>query len=197
MLFENRLKIPTDYLSGERDFVHIAQSHFQSDYKEFLEAVESGDLKRAESMYTGPLLDGINDDWVKKYRLTCQKMFEELNYPASQKNLDKENNPITKLKAILEQQKLTREKHFIPLLLRKDEVIFGFSVRKGDILVDFEDIVIIVLEKGTKSYEKTIKGFLKRAGLTEQAVKILDENGVLEIIKIRNSDSYEKKDFSN
>lgn len=126
----NDLKIPKEYLSGEREFVYIAQDYFQSDYKEFLEAIESVDLEKAKQIFSGPLLEGISDEWVKKYRVNCQRMFDELLF-TYESNLISERNKFIRLKSILEHQMVTRERYFIPLLIRTEKNV-TFSVRKGD-----------------------------------------------------------------
>jgi len=175
------LEIPYDYLRNERDYVFIDLSYFPSDYSEFMKAIDNADAKRASELYTGLLLDGLEDDWVRKHRVRCQRLYEELLKVSSK--TETENSKVTvssvlKAKILLEHQKATREKYFIPIELKKDYVK-EIRVRKGDIVLDLGDKLFLILERGKKSSEEVVFGFAKRLGLDPSYVVFLSEEDVL------------------
>ncbi|AFG35676.1 LOW QUALITY PROTEIN: hypothetical protein Ferpe_1617 [Fervidobacterium pennivorans DSM 9078] len=175
------LEIPYDYLKNERDYVSINLSYFPSDYSEFMKAIDNADEKKASELYTGFLLDGLEDDWIRKHRAKCQRLYEELlkiSSKTQEKNTKVYSSTLLKVKILLEHQKTTREKYFIPLALKKDYVK-EIKVRKGDIVLDLGDKLFLILERGTKRPEEVIFGFAKRLGVDLSHVIFLSEEDVL------------------
>uniref|UniRef100_A0A7V4KDX8 Transcriptional regulator n=1 Tax=Fervidobacterium pennivorans TaxID=93466 RepID=A0A7V4KDX8_FERPE len=175
------LEIPYDYLRNERDYVFINLSYFPSDYSEFMKAIDNADAKKASELYTGLLLEGFEDDWVRKHRIRCQRLYEELLKVSSKTETENPKvivSSILKAKILLEHQKATREKYFIPIALKKDYVK-EIKVRKGDIVLDLGDKLFLILERGTKRAEEVIFGFAKRLGLDLSYVVFLSEEDVL------------------
>ncbi|AMW33183.1 hypothetical protein NA23_07995 [Fervidobacterium islandicum] len=184
------LGIPYKYLRNERDFVFIDHSYFQSDYNDFIKAIENADTRKVSEVYSGILLDGLEDDWIRKHRIKCQKLYEELLKMSSESRTEGYKGVselIAKAKVLIEHQKITREKYFIPVELPKMECCKEIRVRKGDIIFDLSDKLLIILERGVKSFDDTVRGFAKRLGIDLSEINILTEEDVLNILSSFNS----------
>ncbi|WP_448376163.1 hypothetical protein [Fervidobacterium sp.] len=174
------LDIPDYYLKNEREYLYIEQNFFKSDYKEFMEATKLGDVRKLELLYTGILLDGLTDEWIIKYRFKCQKIYEEATKSIGISEKTKElYETVNKLGIIFQHQMLTREKYFIPVLIRKKHVCQEIKLRRGDFLLDSETECLVVLERGEKSYYDVVKGFLDRIKVNFEDIQLLNETEVL------------------
>lgn len=215
------LGISNKHLGSERDYVYINKYIFDSDYNQFMLCVEKinqkENIERIKSIYKGELLVGLNDSWIEKYRALTKKLHEKAlfnNFTGTMEllksgitngsSLLKENvEVIVKAKTILEQQTLTREKYFVPVIISTMSTANGSFggknnnnnkedsknkilpinmgvIRKGDIIIDLEDKKILLLEKGRKEKdEEVIKGFMKRFFLTRSQIEVPKETELL------------------
>jgi len=172
------LDIPDNYLKNEREYIYIEQTFFKSDYQEFMKASYLGDTETVRKVYRGVLLEGMDDDWIKKYRLKCQKIYEEV-MRTSKSIVGNVAEIFQKLNIILQHQMITREKYFIPIAIKKEYVPKRFIVRRGDIILDLDREILVVLERGSKSYDEVIKGFLSRIKVNFDSIELLSEDETL------------------
>ncbi|WP_448376892.1 hypothetical protein, partial [Fervidobacterium sp.] len=89
---------------------------------------------------------------------------------------------VNKLGIIFQHQMLTREKYFIPVLIRKKHAYQEIKVRRGDIVLDSKNERLVVLERGEKGYYDVVKGFLDRIKVNSEDIQLLNETEVLKWI---------------
>lgn len=204
------LGVSEKHFGSERDYVYIDKNVFESDYKQFMRCsekiYEKASIEKIKSLYKGELLSGLKEPWIEKYRTITRKLYENAisnketkkvietqkieltgfvkDSPLINKNLE----VILKAKVILEQQTLTREKYFVPLLIngvKGSNGVDGINVKENKNNSNENN-----KKKESKDNELTIKREMLRKGdiLIELGDKkiILLERGRKEIKEVVN-----------
>ncbi|MGC8820659.1 MAG: hypothetical protein ACP5PP_06135 [Fervidobacterium sp.] len=177
------LGVDENYIRSEREYVYINKDFIKSDYQAFLNMLKSQDylgrVKEIRNIYSGALLQGLSEPWIEKHRYLVQILYEEAIEGKRTNSSDK----FAKAKVILEHQKYTRGKYFVPILVKKIPPYYStISVRRGDIVLDLYIGRIFILESGRKDPTEVAKGFLKRLNLENGEIEILSEDAALNFI---------------
>uniref|UniRef100_A0A7C5YAF0 Transcriptional regulator, SARP family n=1 Tax=Fervidobacterium nodosum TaxID=2424 RepID=A0A7C5YAF0_9BACT len=177
------LGIDEKHLRSEREYVYIDKKIFQSDYQGFINSSKD-DLNKISTdkikeICNSELLKGLDDKWIYNFRKITSKICEKIQkLSETRRGL---NQNALRAKFLLEQQLLTRERYFLPLVIKTSDCVSlkKLKVRKGDIIVETQHEKIILLERGTKSEKEVIEGFVNRIDLKMDEIEIPEDTCLL------------------
>lgn len=177
------LGISEKHLRSEREYVYIDKKIFQSDYQEFINSSKDELYKisadKIKEICDLELLKGLDDKWISNFRKLVSRICEKVQ-KLSETRKDSNQN-VLRAKFLLEQQLLTRERYFLPLLVKATDCVSlkKLKVRRGDIIVETQNEKIILLERGLKNEKEVIEGFINRTALKTSEIEIPEDNYVL------------------
>lgn len=181
------LGIEDKYLRNEREYVYIDKKFFSSDYQEFIYRSEKNSeklpIENIRQFCGSELLKGLNDKWIWNFRKIVNKICSEVyKLKVGSEDLNRE---ILKAKFVLEQQLLTRERYFLPIVVKKTKgnAFSKLKVRRGDIIIELQGQKIILLERGSKKVNEVIEGFVRRLNLEKSEFEVPEDVFVLNLLE--------------